>query len=60
MLAIEFVKNTDAYNFKNKCKLIYWFAMADIDPSYILKTVHKMCASYLEAFIHEDDTDSLP
>lgn len=51
MLSIEFVKKIEDFNFKNKCRLLYWFAVADIDPSYIYKTIHKFCASYSEAFI---------
>jgi hypothetical protein len=52
MLAIEFVKHIESFNFKNKARLLYWFALADIDSSYILKTAHKVCASYSEAFLH--------
>ena len=51
MLAIEFVKHIDKFSFKNKSLLLYWFALADIDPSYIIKTAHKLCASYSEAFL---------
>ena len=50
MLAIEFVKHLDKIPLKNKARLLYWFALADIDSSYILKTCHKLCASFTEAF----------
>lgn len=56
MLAIEFVKHIDKFNFKNKSRLLYWFAMADIDSSYILKTAHKICSSYSEAFHYKTGT----
>lgn len=55
MLAIEFVKNIDKFSYKNKARLMYWFALADIDSSYILKSAHKLCSSYSEAFIHRND-----
>lgn len=54
MIAIEFVKHIDEFSFKNKTRLLYWFALADIDPSYILKTSHKMCSAYVEAFLHRE------
>ena len=56
MLAIEFVKHIDKFNFKNKSRLLYWFALADIDSSYILKTAHKICSSYSEAFNYKTGT----
>lgn len=56
MLAIEFVKHIDKFNFKNKSRLLYWFALADIDSSYILKTAHKICSSYSEAFHYKTGT----
>lgn len=52
MLAIEFVKHIDEFSFKEKCNLLYNFALADIDETYILKTSHKICSSYSEAFLH--------
>lgn len=51
ILAIQFAKDIDKYNFKQKSKLLYMFAVADIDQSYIFKTLVKLCASYSEAFI---------
>lgn len=30
--------------------------MADIDSSYILKTAHKLCSSYSEAFLYKSGT----
>ena len=51
MFAIEFVKNIEKFNFKTKSRLLYFFALADIDPSYIIKTAHKICAAYSEAFL---------
>jgi hypothetical protein len=60
MMAIEFVKNFDDFSFKNKTRLLYWFAMGDIDSSYILKTAHKMCNSYTEAFLHRESFLELP
>lgn len=32
MLAIEFAKHHEDYSFKQKTRLLYWFALADIDP----------------------------
>jgi DNA replication initiation complex subunit (GINS family) len=43
MLAIEFVKHVDEFNFREKCNLIESFALADIDSGNILKTVQKLC-----------------
>ncbi len=64
MLAIEFVKHIDKFNFKNKTRLLYYFALADIDSSYILKTAHKLCSSYSEAFLYKSgaliDLEGLP
>ncbi len=60
MLAIEFVKHIEEFSFKNKTRLLYWFALADIDPSYILKTAHKMCSAYTEAFLHRESVMELP
>ncbi len=60
MLAIEFVKHIDDFTFKNKARLLYWFALADIDPNYILKTSHKFCSAYSEAFMHRDAMNDLP
>jgi hypothetical protein len=60
MLSIEFVKHIDEFSFKNKTRVLYWFAMADIDSSYILKTSHKMCAAYTEAFLHREAVMDLP
>jgi hypothetical protein len=51
MMAIEFVKHLDEFSFKNKARLLQWFALADIDPSYILKSTHKICSAYSEAFL---------
>ena len=59
MLAIEFVKHIDKMSFKTKSRLLYWFAIADIDPTYILKTAHKLCASYVEAFLYRGMDASL-
>jgi hypothetical protein len=56
MFAIEFVKSIEKFSFKNKAKLLYQFALADIDPSYILKTAHKICSSYSEAFLNKTGT----
>ncbi len=53
MFAIEFVKHVDKFSFKHKARLLYQFALADIDPSYILKTTHKLCSSYSEAFLYK-------
>jgi hypothetical protein len=53
MFAIEFVKHVDKFSFKHKARLLYQFALADIDPSYILKTTHKLCSSYCEAFLYK-------
>jgi len=52
MLAIEFVKKIERFTLKNKANLLYDFARADIDASYIFKTVHKLCASYAEALTY--------
>jgi hypothetical protein len=60
MLAIEFVKHLDDFSFKNKTRLLYWFALADIDSNYILKTAHKICSAYSEAFIHRNELSELP
>jgi hypothetical protein len=60
MLAIEFVKHIDDFTFKNKARLLYWFALADIDSNYILKTSHKFCSAYSEAFMHRDAMNDLP
>eukprot|EP00347_Sterkiella_histriomuscorum_P000591 403375259 len=54
ILAIQFVKDIDKYNFKQKSKLLYMFALVDIDQSYIFKTLVKLCQSYSEAFIQRD------
>ena len=60
MLAIEFVKHIDDFTFKNKTRLLYWFALADIDPSYIYKTSHKVCSSYSEAFLLKERDQEAP
>jgi len=60
MLAIEFVKHIEDFSFKNKARLLYWFALADIDATYILKTAHKMCSAYTEAFLHRGSVMELP
>ena len=39
--------------------MMYWLALADIDPQYILKTAHKMAASYSEAFLHRGYDDDV-
>ncbi|CDW78141.1 UNKNOWN [Stylonychia lemnae] len=54
MLAIKFNRDIEEFNFKNKTQMVFWFALADIDQSYIYKTVHKLCASYSEAFIQKE------
>ena len=54
ILAVEFAKNIDLFNFKNKCKILYYFALADIDSSHTLKTAHKLCSSYSEALLHRE------
>jgi hypothetical protein len=59
MLAIEFVKHVDKFSLKNKSRLLYWFALADIDSSYIFKTAHKLCASYSEAFLHRHNSNEI-
>lgn len=51
MLAIEFSKHADSFSFKDKCKLLEYFALVDIDSGSILKTVQKMCQVYVEAFL---------
>ena len=51
MLAIEFSKHADSFSFKDKCKLLEYFALVDIDSGSILKTAQKMCQVYVEAFI---------
>jgi hypothetical protein len=50
MMAIEFAKHIDSFNFKTKARLLFNLALADIDPTYIVKTAHKLCAAYSEAF----------
>ena len=60
MLAIEFVKHIESFSFKNKTRLLYWFALADIDAAYILKSSHKMCSAYTEAFLHRESVMELP
>jgi len=60
MLAIEYVKHIEEFSFKNKTRLLYWFALADIDATYILKTSHKLCSAYTEAFLHRDSVNELP
>ena len=51
MLAIKFNRDLNDFSFKDKMKMVFWFALADIDQTYIYKTIHKMCASYSEAFM---------
>jgi hypothetical protein len=60
MMAIEFVKHIDKFSLKNKTRILCWFAIADIDPSYIIKTAHKLCASYVEAFAYKGSEDEIP
>ena len=60
MMAIEFVKHIDKFNFKDKTRICFWMALADIDPSYIIKTVHMICASYSEAFMIIDKEGEIP
>ena len=60
MMAIEFVKNIDKFTFKNKTRMFYWLALADIDASYIIKSIHKVCASYSEAFLMKDNEGEIP
>lgn len=55
MLAIEFVKHCDKFNLRDKARLMYGFALADIEPSFIIKTAHKICASYSEAFLQRGE-----
>ena len=55
MLAIEFVKHCDKFNLRDKARLMYGFALADIEPSFVIKTAHKICASYSEAFLQRGE-----
>jgi hypothetical protein len=49
LLAVTFVKHVDSIDFKNKCNIMYWLALADIDVSAISKTAEKLCSAYSEA-----------
>ena len=55
MLAIEFVKTIDKFPLRIKCRMINFFAQSNMDSSYILKTIHKLCASYAEALACRPD-----
>lgn len=60
MLAIEFTKHHEDYSFKQKTRLLYWFALADIDPQFIMKTATKLCNAYTEAFIQRMHSTETP
>ena len=49
ILSIELARNIDKFSFEEKCDMMYSLAKTDIDANNILKTVHSVCASTLEA-----------
>ena len=49
ILSIELARNIDCFNFEQKCDMMMSLAKTDIDANNILKTVHSVCASTLEA-----------
>jgi hypothetical protein len=53
LLAVEFAKNLDDINFKSKCEILYYLALADIDSQFIYKTTHNICSSYVEALLQK-------
>ena len=42
-------RNIDSFTFEQKCDMMMSLAKTDIDANNILKTVHSVCASTLEA-----------
>ena len=54
ILATIFTRDIDKMDFKTKARMMYWFALTDIDQSYIFKSVLKICQSYSEAFLNLD------
>ena len=55
MLAIEFVKHCDKFSLREKARMLYGFAQADIDPNFVIKTAHKICSAYSEAFLRRGE-----
>lgn len=49
ILSIELARNIDKFSFEEKCDMMYSLAKTDIDANNILRTVHSVCASTLEA-----------
>jgi hypothetical protein len=60
LLAVEFVKREQKFDFKNKARVLMWFALSDIDSSYIFKTVNRICMSYVEALSSESLSEIPP
>ena len=60
LLAVEFAKHIDDINFKDKCRIAYWFALVDIDMSAINKTVTNLAIAYSEAFMIREHNGELP
>ena len=48
-MSVEVARNIDEFTFEEKCEMMETLARSDIDANNILKTVHSVCASTLEA-----------
>ena len=58
ILAVEFVRHLDEFSLQRKVQILKCLASSDIDASNILKAVHTVCASTLEALaISQPDFD---
>jgi hypothetical protein len=57
IVALEFIKNLDAFSFAQKVEIFQILASADIEASSILKTAHTVCSSTLEVLKLQQSED---
>jgi hypothetical protein len=50
ILSADLVRNVNKFTLKKKSMMLLNFAKVDIEAQSIIKTVHNICASTLEAF----------
>ena len=55
VLALEFVRNVDKFDFSTKCYILKKLAISDIDASNVIKTAYSIISSSLEAFALQSD-----
>jgi hypothetical protein len=55
ILALEFVKNIDAFSLDQKAKMLAWIAECDLEASNMIRSAHAVTSSTLEALVLGDE-----